>query len=247
MCAMIFYKHVSSNKKTRDGIWCNVGPFTNWFLIKWRYKVTSCMLHILCKQCFLFHLYLFFHGDNVISFVLCNQTLATPNMHKAMISRPQMWLWHIMHLMPWLAFTSMGWFVFTLKDAHVDKLQLWGFQTRPCFFNLPCALLFWYTSLTTSWVLKGNFPIASITCKFSMVLLFTQLAKISERGLRLNEHPPRSPNLKNSYFTTLHFATNHKHPIISKQNKKVSSFKDCHLLTMLMSPQNTNHSKSWYV
>ncbi len=176
------------------------------------------MLHILCKQCFMFKLYLFFHGDNVISFVLCNQTLATPNMHKAMISRPQMWLWHIMHLMPWLAFTSMGWFVFTLKDAHVDKLQLWGFQTRPCFFNLPCALLFWYTSLTTSWVLKGNFPIASITCKFSMVSLFTQLAKISERGLRLNEHPPRSPNLKNSYFTTLHFATNHKHPIISKQN-----------------------------
>jgi hypothetical protein len=77
-------------------------------------------------------------------------------------------------------------------------------------------------------------------------ITFTQLAKIKEKGLRLNEHPPSSPSLKNSYFTTLHFATNHKHPIISKQNQKVSSFKDCHLLTMLMSPQNTNHSKCWY-
>lgn len=78
-------------------------------------------------------------------------------------------------------------------------------------------------------------------------ITFTQLAKISEGGLRLNEHPPISPNLKNSYLITLHFTTNHKHPIICKQNKKVSSFKDCDLFTMLMSPQNTNHSKRWYV
>jgi hypothetical protein len=90
MCVMMFYKHVSSNKKTRADNWCDVGPFINWFLISYRYKVTNCMLHIFCKQCFMFNLYMSFHGDNVISFVLCNQTLATPNMHKAMISRPQM-------------------------------------------------------------------------------------------------------------------------------------------------------------
>jgi hypothetical protein len=34
--------------------------------------------------------------------------------------------------------------------------------------------------------------------------------------LRLNKYPPSSSNLKNSYFTTLHIATIHKHPIISK-------------------------------
>jgi hypothetical protein len=75
----------------------------------------SYIFKILYEQNHMVNLYMFFHGNNVISFVVCNQTFVHL-MCKARILGPQTKLWPTMHF--WLAFRSIGWLLFMLKNVR---------------------------------------------------------------------------------------------------------------------------------
>lgn len=128
------------------------------------------MLHILCKQGFMFNLCFFFHGGNAIFFVI---HVIKPLWHlvcKVKILRPHMWLSQIMHLLMWLAL-NIWVFLIHLEKYACQWLIILKFVDKGLLFNPSMCTSFMYVSSPTT--SNGGYLVRLTTCKLLMVLLLT--------------------------------------------------------------------------